>query len=105
MGEVIDTVSTLEIKQDRLHDAGKLINIRAELAGLRKALVDEGIHGPELGSLTADPLHIKTVLWDIEDKFVSLSVKIYFTRAFSKLRGMFAAVMTSIRASNATSTI
>jgi len=82
VGEVIDKITILEIKQERIRDAGKLFNIRAELDALRSALKSEGLSVPELTELTADLLHINTVLWDIEDNIRELERQKNFDAAF-----------------------
>ena len=35
-GELVDKVTILEIKSERIADAGKLVNVRRELAGLER---------------------------------------------------------------------
>lgn len=66
-GELIDKITILQIKSERISDAAKLKNIRAELAaldGARAALIEES---EALTALTADLKAINEALWEIED--------------------------------------
>jgi hypothetical protein len=85
VGEVVDKITILEIKQERIQDVGKLVNIKAELQALRGALASEGIEAPELASLTADLLQINTTLWDIEDNIRELERQKIFDASFVKI--------------------
>ena len=66
VGEVVDKITILEIKLERVKDPAKLEHIRLEYDLLSKALEDEGIAvDPE------DVRRLKAVnarLWEIEDK-------------------------------------
>ncbi len=66
-GELIDKITILEIKLERLDDTAKIANVRTELetlAATRDAAVPES---PELASLTAELKEINGRLWEIED--------------------------------------
>jgi Family of unknown function (DUF6165) len=66
-GEVIDKITILEIKNERLVDAAKLLNVRKEL-GLLVAIRDrEFANHPALQELSARLKDINLVLWDVED--------------------------------------
>ena len=91
-GELLDKITILEIKQERLTDAGKLANVRAELSALI-AVRDGGDGLPsEVGPVIAELRAVNAQLWDIEDairlceaagdfgdRFVSLARSVYFT--------------------------
>ena len=66
-GELIDKITILEIKLERLDDAVKIANVRTELktlAATRDAAVPASL---ELDSLTAELKEINGRLWEIED--------------------------------------
>jgi hypothetical protein len=66
-GELIDKITILEIKADRIRDSEALANIHRELTLLRKAavpawsLADIRAFEAQLGS-------VNRILWDIEDR-------------------------------------
>lgn len=66
-GELIDKMTILEIKSERIHDAEKLTNVRRELDLLDRTW---GAHEASVTNIDAERLRLKTVnesLWDIED--------------------------------------
>jgi Family of unknown function (DUF6165)/Tetratricopeptide repeat/Glycosyltransferase family 9 (heptosyltransferase) len=89
-GELIDKITILEIKLDRIRDAGKRANVRRELDLLRAARAESLPSSPELVALTAELRAINQRLWDIEngvrdcdaagdfgDRFVALARSVY----------------------------
>jgi hypothetical protein len=67
IGELIDKITILEIKSERLTDPDKLRNVHSEL-GLLVALRREVLGGE--GALSALAEHLKEVngrIWDLED--------------------------------------
>ena len=69
VGELIDKITILEIKQQRIADAGKQLNISRELKALM-AVVEEQELGYPSGALTELGQQLSAVnqqLWDIED--------------------------------------
>ena len=90
-GELLDKITILEIKDARVGDAAKLVNIRNELALLT------GIAAPVLGEAQVAPLlarlkAINEALWEIEERirdkeeaqafdadFVALARSVYHT--------------------------
>jgi tetratricopeptide (TPR) repeat protein len=67
-GELIDKITILEIKKERITDTGKLANVKSELDLLTRAR-DRTIRGtPELDALTGDVKKTNGALWDIEDE-------------------------------------
>ena len=66
-GELVDKLTILEIKSERIADAGKLVNVRRELAGL-SAIVDPMLKANAgLAPLKASLRKINETLWEIED--------------------------------------
>ena len=66
-GELIDKITILEIKMDRIQDANKLENISKELQALR-LIFNQGCSEPEtIGQLKADLRTVNEKLWEIED--------------------------------------
>src|SRR5262249_19149294 len=66
-GELIDKITILEIKEERVADSLKLRNIREELAALRQARHQALPATPELAELTARLRAVNETLWQIED--------------------------------------
>ena len=66
-GELIDKITILEIKAERISDPDKLTNVHRELRSLsatRKEALDTS---PELDEFTAELRRINEQLWEIED--------------------------------------
>ncbi len=66
-GELIDKITILEIKAERIHDAAKLAHVRAELSALREARDRSIFDGEGLGLLAGELKAINESLWQIED--------------------------------------
>jgi hypothetical protein len=66
-GELVDKMTILEIKMDRIKDEAKLVNIRAELATLRAARAQAIVESEELSRLSAELRRVNEALWRIED--------------------------------------
>ncbi len=67
-GELIDKITILEIKSERIKDVEKLKNVRMELATL-VACRDLAIEAsPELAELTIELKQVNESLWQIEDQ-------------------------------------
>jgi tetratricopeptide (TPR) repeat protein len=67
-GELIDKITILEIKSDRMSDAAKLRNVRTELAALQAAR--DGtyeVSGP-VSQLTDELRTVNETLWKVEDE-------------------------------------
>jgi hypothetical protein len=91
-GELIDKITILEIKLERMTDAAKLANVRIEYDILMEVLKREVQDSPELAALTGELKAINGRLWTIEDdirdlerasdfgpKFVALARSVYRT--------------------------
>jgi len=93
-GELVDKITILEIKSERITDPGKLANISRELAALRAVwdAVDAGAALSEVLAARAELRRINEQLWDIEDairdhertgtfdaRFIELARSVYVT--------------------------
>lgn len=67
-GELIDKITILEIKSERLSDAAALINVRKELCLLRETGEPVFIENAEVLILKEKLKSINEMLWDIEDR-------------------------------------
>jgi len=83
-GEVIDKITILEIKQQRLSSPEAIDNVRRELAALNKVFADATV--PD--GLAALKQALKTVnekLWDIENRIRAKEAEASFDRSFIEL--------------------
>ena len=92
VGELIDKITILEIKSDRIAEAEKLRNVKHELSVL-SATRDAHLSGIDgLGDLVTQLKAINEALWEIEDdiraceaqkdfgqKFIDLARAVYIT--------------------------
>ena len=91
-GELIDKITILQIKSERISDAAKLVNIQAELQTLTASRDASIAASSELDRLSAELKSINETLWDIEDdirdcerhsdfgpKFIDLARAVYKT--------------------------
>ena len=67
-GELIDKISILEIKAERIADPAKLKNVSAELHALLDARDASIFDTAGLAPLAAELRAINDSLWDIEDQ-------------------------------------
>lgn len=67
VGELIDKITILEIKSERIADAGKLANIRHELKLLRALQSGAGLTGARMDGFAAELKRVNAALWVIED--------------------------------------
>ena len=66
-GELIDKITILEIKMERIRDTVKLANVRAELAELTAARERCLPNSAELARLTGALKTVNEALWQVED--------------------------------------
>lgn len=91
-GELLDKLTILEIKEERIDDPGKLGNIRREKGVLECAARDHIERNAETDRLRAELKGVNERLWDIEDNirereregdfgewFVELARSVYMT--------------------------
>ena len=67
LGELIDKITILEIKSERIGEPAKLANIRRELALLRQLQTDAGLTSARIDGFAAELKHVNETLWVIED--------------------------------------
>ena len=90
VGELLDKISILEIKQKNLKDSEKIKIVNKELESLNMTLKKEVTMTEEIQSLYQDLKKINSMLWDIEDgkrdcernkdfgdKFIELARSVY----------------------------
>ena len=66
-GELVDKITILRVKAERIGDPAKEANVRKEL-GLLEAIAAEALPASaEIDALTAELTAINAALWDIED--------------------------------------
>ncbi len=91
-GEVLDKITILEIKSERIKDEEKLINVRRELALLKETWAQSVVEDTVIRQLHDQLKEINETLWDIEDdirdeerskrfeeRFIELARNVYFT--------------------------
>lgn len=91
-GELLDKITILQIKSERIRDEKKLLNIRRELDELNATVEQTATLTPAVISLMKDLKQINEKLWVIEDdirecerqkdfgtKFIELARAVYFT--------------------------
>ncbi len=66
-GELLDKISILQIKSERISDAAKLANIHAELSALEKTWLAHPAAVKDIAKLRADLKAVNELLWDTED--------------------------------------
>jgi hypothetical protein len=85
VGELIDKITILEIKESHIREAAKLENIRRELTLLRKLKSECGLGGARLAELQAELKSMNGVLWNIENALRGHEAREDFGAAFVSL--------------------
>ncbi len=67
-GELVDKITILEIKSERITNPAKLENVRRELHSLTATRSEAVPSSGELDGLTAELRRINEELWEIEDE-------------------------------------
>src|ERR1700722_12124479 len=67
-GELLDKITILVIKQERISDPAKLANVRKEHEMLMSVYREQIAEVPELVTLRNQLTKINSQLWDIEDE-------------------------------------
>ncbi|HVX06236.1 MAG TPA: DUF6165 family protein [Rhodanobacteraceae bacterium] len=67
-GELIDKITILEIKSERMSDAAKLANVRDELQLLSALWAGDPASRTDISSERAELKRINESLWEIEDE-------------------------------------
>ncbi|MGC6512088.1 MAG: DUF6165 family protein [Parvibaculales bacterium] len=84
-GELIDKITILQIKSERIEDAGKLKNVRHELEVLSAARDANLAPSDELTRLTNDLKSVNEALWEIEDDIRACENEKDFSQTFIDL--------------------
>jgi hypothetical protein len=92
IGELIDKITILKIKAERISEGGKLRNVKAELTLLRALQTSACMDTPKMDPYARELKSINTDLWEIEDalreceaqgdfgaRFVALARRVYQT--------------------------
>jgi len=66
-GELIDKITILEIKSERMRDAAKLVNVRVELDLLNETWYADAASRVDIAAERAALRSVNEALWDIED--------------------------------------
>lgn len=91
-GELIDKITILEIKSERISDEAKLVNVRRELELLEKTWAESPQAVHDISGERGELKKINEALWEIEDeirlkeadadfgeRFIELARSVYFT--------------------------
>src|ERR1700760_4643532 len=91
-GELLDKITILRIKSERMRDAAKLNNVRAELAALDATWADSAYAKIDIAADVAELQTVNAKLWVIEDDirdkerakafdadFIRLAREVYFS--------------------------
>ena len=90
IGELIDKISILQIKAERIDDAAKLANVRTELDGLLPLLATQLQQAPGLADLLTELKAINERMWVIQDRLRELEAAQTFDDEFIQLaRGVY----------------
>jgi tetratricopeptide (TPR) repeat protein len=85
VGELIDKLTILEIKAERIPDPKKLANVKQELGLLKGFKESHEIAGPRLDALAGELKAVNAILWDIEEDIRQCERKGDFGPAFIEL--------------------
>ena len=89
-GELIDKITILEIKRERIEDAKKLENVKREWGTLTTARDETIKPSDELDGLTAELREANERLWEIEDDIRHCERQNEFSDKFIELaRGVY----------------
>lgn len=84
-GELIDKLTILDIKAERITDAGKLANVTHEREVLTRAADPLFASHADLDALRAELKRVNEALWDIEDRIRACEAAGDFGPAFIEL--------------------
>jgi hypothetical protein len=84
-GELIDKITILEIKSQRITDPAKLANVRTELAMLKETWSASAWSAIDIGAEWTGLRDVNAQLWDIEDRIRDKERDSQFDAAFIEL--------------------
>ena len=85
VGELVDKITILQIKTERITDEKKLRNVRTELATLLQTFGEHVTPSKELDTLMQELRTVNEELWDIEDDIREKEHKQEFDQEFIKI--------------------
>jgi hypothetical protein len=85
VGELIDKITILRVKAERIGDAAKRANVVKELGLLEALAADAALSSPTLAAMTAELTEVNAALWDIEDAKRDCERRQDFGEAFVRL--------------------
>lgn len=85
VGELLDKITILRIKSERMQDAGKRANVDKELAALDAVARHHGLDRPDIAALTDRLQAINERLWVIEDDIRDCEIAADFGPRFIEL--------------------
>ena len=84
-GELVDKITILEIKEQRLRSPTAVANVKKELATLSKAVADLQPRPPGLDALKSKLKLVNETLWEIEDQIRAKEAAQSFDKEFVEL--------------------
>jgi hypothetical protein len=84
-GELIDKITILEVKSERMNDAAKLANVKKELDLLTKTWEESRPESPDIEPQKRELKTINEQLWEIEDDIRLLEAEKDFGDRFVEL--------------------
>jgi hypothetical protein len=84
-GELLDKITILRIKSERIMDAQQLANVRRELALLEQTWRAAQVSDPAIAGEEAALQRVNSQLWDIEDRIREHEAQRRFDAAFVEL--------------------
>jgi Family of unknown function (DUF6165)/Glycosyltransferase family 9 (heptosyltransferase) len=82
VGDLIDRITILEIKENEIAEPAKLANIQFELAMLRKLRTEYGYEGQSVKQIEADLKATNLLLWKVEDALREHEARADFGESF-----------------------
>lgn len=84
-GELVDKITILRLKSERISDPAKLENVTRELELLNSIAQNSLPHDTRLTALTEELLDTNSSLWDIEDDIRRCEARRHFGESFIAL--------------------
>ena len=84
-GELLDKITILRIKSERMHDAAKLHNVRLELELLERTWATLGTATAQVATEERALKSVNEELWEIEDRIRDKEARQTFDRDFIEL--------------------
>ena len=85
VGELLDKITILEIKSERIKNPGQIENIARELGALRAVGLGDDIDRAMLERLGAELKRVNATLWDVEDAIRECDARGDFGEKFIEL--------------------